>query len=131
LFHPTATDARTTRTDQAKDALEVVLCGNSQEIQAEDKGFEQPSENAGIPAATDVGGANPTRAAQLPNNKAAKNDLLATAQRSIHASRTAIAKWIDATPLDDHCTLEKLGPILAELREAESILESLEPLNIA
>ncbi len=112
-------------------ALEVVLCGNSQEFQVEDKGLERPSENAGIPIETDVGGTNPTRADQLPNNKAAKNDLLATAQRSIHASRTAIAKWIDATPLDDHYTLEKLGPILAELREAESILESLEPIHIA
>lgn len=37
----------TTHTDQAKDRLEVVLCGNSQKIQAEDKGFE-PS--TGFPA---------------------------------------------------------------------------------
>lgn len=43
----TASDTQTTHTDQAKDSLELVLCGNSQEIQAEDKGFE-PS--TGFPA---------------------------------------------------------------------------------
>jgi hypothetical protein len=43
----TAIDTQTARTDQAKDTLEVVLCGNSQGIQAEDKGFE-PS--TGFPA---------------------------------------------------------------------------------
>jgi hypothetical protein len=59
-----------------------------------------------------------------------KNDLLATAQRSIQASRSDIAKLIDATPLDDHYTLEMLGPILAELRAAESILNAIEtPYN--
>ena len=33
LLHSPATDTQTTFTDQAKDALEVVLCGNSREIQ--------------------------------------------------------------------------------------------------
>ena len=94
---------------------------------AEDKGFEQPAENAGILIESAVGGTNPTRADQLLNNKAAKNDLLASAQKSIQASRSAIAKLIDATPLNDHYTLEKLGPILAELRAAESILNAIEP----
>ena len=93
----------------------------------EDKGFEQPAKNAGIPAETDVDGTNPTRASQLPNNEAVKNDLLTTAQQSIQASRSAIAKLLDATPLDDHYRLEMLGPILVELRAAESILNAIEP----
>ncbi len=87
----------------------------------ENKGFLKIASRRGTPGA---------RAAQLPNNKATKTDLLATAQRSIQASRTAIAKLIDATPLDDHYTLERLGPILAELRAAESILNAIEaPYN--
>lgn len=93
----------------------------------EDKGFEQPAENAGILIESTVGGTNPTRADQMPNNKAAQNDLLAIAQKSLEASRSAIAKLIDATPPEDHYMLEKLGPILAELRAAESILNALEP----
>jgi hypothetical protein len=52
----------------------------------------------------------------LLNNEAAKNNLLAIAQKSIQAGRSGIAKRIDATPLDDHYALEMLGPILAELR---------------
>jgi len=63
----------------------------------------------------------------LPNNEAAKNGLLATAQRSIQAGRPAIAKWIDATPIDDHHALGKLRPILADLRAAESILSAIVP----
>ena len=69
---------------------------------------------------------NRVQADLLPNNKAAKKDLLSNAQRSIQASRSAIAKLIDATPLDDHYRLEMLVPILAELRAAESILGDLE-----
>ena len=87
----------------------------------ENKGFLKIASRRGTPGA---------RANQLPKNKAAKNDLLTTAQRSIQASRTAIAKLIDATPLDDHYTLEKLGPILSELRAAESLLDAIEaPYN--
>jgi len=83
----------------------------------ENKGFLKIASRRGTPGA---------RADQLPNNKANKNDLLTTAQRSIQASRTAIAKLIDATPLDDTYTLGRLGPILAELRAAESIFGNLE-----
>jgi len=85
------------------------------------KGFLKIASRRGTPGA---------RAAQMPNNKATKNNLLATAQQSIQASRMVIAKWIDSTPLDDHQTLEKLGPIPAELRAAESILDAMEaPYN--
>lgn len=71
------------------------------------------------------------KARKVAANEAAQDDLLSTAQQSIQASRSAIAKLIDTTPLDDLYTLGKLGPILAELRAAESILESLEPPNVA
>ena len=67
------------------------------------------------------------QASQLPNNEAAKNGLLATAQRSIQAGRPAIAKWIDATPIDDHHALGTRRPILADLRAAESILNAIVP----
>ena len=69
---------------------------------------------------------NRVQAAQLPNNKATQIDMLLTAQQSIQASRSAVAKLVDATPLDDHYTLTRIGPILAELRAAESILNALE-----
>jgi len=72
-------------------------------------------------------GTQVVQATQLPNNEAAKNDLLATAQRSIQASRTAVGKWVDATPIEAHHLLGKLGPILAELRAAESILNARVP----
>ena len=84
----------------------------------ENKGFLKIASRRGTPGA---------RASQMPNNKAAKNDLLTTAQRSIQASRLAIAKLIDATPADHRYMLEKLGPILAELRATESILNAIEP----
>ena len=87
----------------------------------ENKGFLKIASRRGTPGAL---------AAQMPINKAAKNDLLTTAKKSIQASRTAIGKLIDATPLDDHYTFEKLGPILSELRAAESILDAIEaPYN--
>ena len=63
----------------------------------------------------------------MPNNKAAENGLLTTAQRSLQASRSAIAKLINATPIDDFYTLERIGLIVSELRTAESILNALEP----
>jgi len=72
-----------------------------------------------IPSETASRGTNPTRAGQLPNNKATQIGLLSTAQQSIQASRSAVAKLIDATLRDDHYTLARLGPILAELRAAE------------
>ena len=72
-------------------------------------------------------GTQVVQAFQLPNNEAAKNGLLATDQRSIQAGRPAIAKWIDATPIDDHHALGKLRPILADLRAAESILNAIVP----
>jgi hypothetical protein len=85
------------------------------------RGFRKIVSRRGTPGA---------RAAQLPNNKATKNDLLTTAQQSIHASRLAIAKLIDAMPAEDQYTLGKLGPILSELRAAESILDAIEaPYN--
>lgn len=85
------------------------------------KGFLKIASRRGTPGA---------RAAQMLTNKAAETDLLTTAQRSIQTSKTAIAKLIDATPLDDHYTLEKLGPLLSELRAAESILNAIElPYN--
>jgi len=46
-----------------------------------------------------VGGTNPTRTDQLLDNDAAKNDLLAIAQKSTQAGRSGIAKRIDAAPL--------------------------------
>jgi hypothetical protein len=39
----------------------------------------------------------------------------------------AVGKWIDATPIEAHHLLGKLGPILAELRAAESILNAIVP----
>ena len=68
------------------------------------------------------------RADRMPNNKAAQNDLLTTAQQSLHASRSAIARLIDATPLEDHYSLGILGRILEELRASESILNAIETL---
>ncbi|HUP80255.1 MAG TPA: hypothetical protein VM260_16995 [Pirellula sp.] len=61
----------------------------------------------------------------MHNNEAAKYDLLAIAQKSIQASRSAIAKLLDATPLDDLEANAQLGPILAELRTSEAILKRL------
>ena len=84
----------------------------------ENKGFLKIASRRGTPSA---------RAGQLPKNRASKNDPLALAQKSIQASRSAISKLIDATSLDDHYTLARIGPILAELRAAESILNELEP----
>lgn len=86
-----------------------------------------PQETREIATYRSGRGTQVVQAAQLPNNEAAQNDLLSNAQRSIQASRSAIAKLINATPLDDHYTLGKLGPILAELRSAESILNAIEP----
>jgi hypothetical protein len=88
-------------------------------------------ENKGFLKIASRRGTLGARANRVPNNKAAKNDLLSTAQQSIRASRSAIAKLIDAMPADDQYTLEKLGPILTELRAAESILDAIEPLHNA
>ena len=86
-----------------------------------------PQETQEIAPYRTLRGTQVVQADQLPNNEASQDDLLSNAQRSIQASRSTIAKLIDATPLDDHYTLERLGPILCELRTAESILRDLEP----
>jgi hypothetical protein len=61
----------------------------------------------------------------MPNNKAIKNDLLTTAQRSIGDGTRAVDKLINSIPLDDHFALRVLGPILVGLRDAEKELQSL------
>jgi hypothetical protein len=82
----------------------------------ENKGFLKIASRRGTPGA---------RAAQLPNNKATQNDLLATAQRSIGDGTRAVEKLINSIPLDDHFALGVLGPILVGLRDAEKELQSL------
>lgn len=83
------------------------------------------NENKGFLRIASRRGTLGARANLLPNNKAARNDLLATAQKSIQASRLAIGKLIDAIPLDDHFALGVLGPILVGLRDAEKELQSM------
>jgi hypothetical protein len=49
-------------------------------------------------------------------------------ERAIEAmvqSRQEVQKLIDATQRDEHFTLGQLGPILTNLKEAQSILEQL------
>jgi hypothetical protein len=45
--------------------------------------------------------------------------------KAIVQSRQKVQKLVDATQRDEHFTLGKLGPILANLKEAQSILEQL------
>ena len=47
------------------------------------------------------------------------------AAKSLEQTRLAVEKLIDQTPIDDHYTLGLLGPILAELRNAQDTLEQL------
>ena len=45
--------------------------------------------------------------------------------KAIVQSRQEVQKLIDATQRDEHFTLGQLGPILTNLKEAQSILEQL------
>ena len=45
--------------------------------------------------------------------------------KAIVQSRQEVQKLIDATQRDEHFTLGQLGPILANLKEAQSLLEQL------
>jgi hypothetical protein len=45
--------------------------------------------------------------------------------KAIVQSRREVQELIDATQHDEHFTLGQLGPILANLKEAQSILEQL------
>ena len=45
--------------------------------------------------------------------------------KAIVQSRREVQKLIDATQRDEHFTLGQLGPILTNLKEAQSILEHL------
>lgn len=47
------------------------------------------------------------------------------ASKAIAQSRQEVEKLIDATQRDEHFTFGQLGPILANLKEAQSILEQL------
>jgi len=50
--------------------------------------------------------------------------------RALKAIRQSQEALIDATPREDTYTLARLGPILAELRAAEEILNAMElPYN--
>ena len=52
------------------------------------------------------------------------------ALKAIRQSREAVEALIDATPREDTYALARLGPILAELRAAEEILNAMElPYN--
>ena len=123
MFQTTATDTQTTRTNRAKDRLEVVLCGNSQEIQAEDKGFE-PS--TGFPAPDFESGSNDRKANK---NKASQNlathVLTSIAKESLEASRQAVQILLNSIPLDALFSLGILGPILGALRDAERDIENI------
>ena len=45
--------------------------------------------------------------------------------KAIVQGRQEVQKLIDATQRDEHFTLGQLGPILANLKEAQSLLEQL------
>jgi hypothetical protein len=57
--------------------------------------------------------------------RAPQHNACKRAAKSIKQSRLAVEKLIDQTPKDDHHALGLLGPILAELRNAQDTLEQL------
>lgn len=68
---------------------------------------------------------NPTRAAEVPIIVALETDLLAVAIQSLESSRQAVERLIGSIPLDNHFAMGILGPILAEIRTAQAIIDRL------
>lgn len=60
-------------------------------------------------------------------SKAPTNDAYRHAAKAIEQSWQAIETLISQTPNDDHYALGLLGPILSELRNAQSTIERLAP----
>ena len=54
-----------------------------------------------------------------------KTMLLSVAKDSLRNSRQAVEKLLNSIPLDDHYAMGILGPILAELRDAEGNIDSI------
>ena len=104
--------------------------------QVDDTGLEPANENVEDFENNPVCETNGARAALLPNIQAvsicdwetgARSDghHLQKITRLMELCNQAVATLIDATPREDAYTLETLGPILSDLRTAQSAIERL------
>ena len=84
-------------------------------------GTRTPGKNTGKTSVSKVRGTKTTLSAEMPNNVA----LAIEASKSIEQSRLAVENLIAATPIDDNHTLGLLSPILAELRNAQAMIDGL------
>lgn len=92
------------------------------------QGIRTDAENTGIPSDFETRETNTTRKAGVRNFQAPENERDSTVDRALKAiaqSRQEVQKLLDATRRDEHYQLSLLGPILVNLKDAQSVLENL------